>query len=403
MALLLSVAMAIGPSGAAFAATANVVYSLSPATKTIANGDNLALVVYEDSGADTINTVQVNMSFPAAGLSLQSVDYSTSDFPGGASGSESSAGPGTIRISRIYTRQDNNGTITYGQTGKKIVATLYFTVTATSGTQNVTFDNTSAAWSPPPENTTQSFPANVTSQGGAYSFATTAPPPPPSGGGGGGGGGASTGTTTPKATSAPKPVSAASNATYTSTSGKLVISDISASNLSSKSATISWTTSGPATSEVDYGLAADQLNATAADATATTAHSLQLDPTNLVAGKTYYFVVKSADSAGNIASSQVLSFETAPGAAASSGKSNTMAMAIGAVAVIALVAIAGAMFIRRMHRRSQSNQDLYSHIATPPPATPPVAGPTSTINGNSVITPDPKDPKNNPPNGTVVG
>jgi hypothetical protein len=184
--------------------------------------------------------------------------------------------------------------------------------------------------------------------------------------------------------------------TYTSTSGALTISDIAASNLSDKTATISWTSSAEASSEVDYGLAADQLYFTDSDSTLTTHHSLVLTAANLKAGKTYYFIVKSADKSGNIVSSQPMTFKTAAGAA-SENSGNNMTTALAAVGAVALLAVGGAVVIRKMHHRAQSNKELSSHVATPP------VTPTASINGNSVVTPDPKDPKNKPPDGTVVG
>jgi len=62
--------------------------------------------------------------------------------------------------------------------------------------------------------------------------------------------------------------------------------------------TITWQTTEPADSMVRYGTNAT-LNLVASDPTLTTVHSIKLR--NLVAGRTYYFLVSSSDPAGNSA------------------------------------------------------------------------------------------------------
>ena len=62
--------------------------------------------------------------------------------------------------------------------------------------------------------------------------------------------------------------------------------------------TITWQTSEPANSIVRYGTNLT-FNLTATNSTLVTSHSVKL--AGLVAGKTYYFYVVSADAAGNSA------------------------------------------------------------------------------------------------------
>ena len=62
--------------------------------------------------------------------------------------------------------------------------------------------------------------------------------------------------------------------------------------------TISWQTSEPATSVVRYGTNSANLNLAVTNLTLVTSHAVRL--TGLVAGKTYYFLVSSTDTAGNI-------------------------------------------------------------------------------------------------------
>ena len=76
-----------------------------------------------------------------------------------------------------------------------------------------------------------------------------------------------------------------------------VTSAVSATSITTTSATIIWTTDEPATSQVEYGLDTTYGSATALDPSPVTSHSVEL--TGLKAGKTYYCRVNSADGSGN--------------------------------------------------------------------------------------------------------
>lgn len=90
-----------------------------------------------------------------------------------------------------------------------------------------------------------------------------------------------------------------------------VISSVSAGSIASTSAAVSWTTNEPATSKVYFGTTTP-LNLgtalTASDSALATAHVLTLSP--LTASSTYYYVVESADSSSNTATSSAGSFST---------------------------------------------------------------------------------------------
>ncbi len=77
-----------------------------------------------------------------------------------------------------------------------------------------------------------------------------------------------------------------------------VISAVTSSDLTSSSATISWTTDEESDSVVNYGTDTS-LGNTALDASLVTSHSIAL--TGLMADTTYYYEVQSTDSAGNTA------------------------------------------------------------------------------------------------------
>jgi len=83
-----------------------------------------------------------------------------------------------------------------------------------------------------------------------------------------------------------------------------VISDESASDVTDTSATISWITDEPSTSQVEYWPG----SLSELDATLVTSHSVTL--TDLTPETTYHYKVKSADAAGNLAVSDEYTFTT---------------------------------------------------------------------------------------------
>ncbi|VAX33570.1 hypothetical protein MNBD_NITROSPIRAE01-1408 [hydrothermal vent metagenome] len=86
------------------------------------------------------------------------------------------------------------------------------------------------------------------------------------------------------------------------------ISSVLAQNITTGSATLTWTTDEPATSQVDYGLTNVYGSSTTKNETLLMSH--QQIVTGLSAGSTYHFSVKSKDAAGNLSSSSDDSFQT---------------------------------------------------------------------------------------------
>src|SRR3989449_4997214 len=80
-----------------------------------------------------------------------------------------------------------------------------------------------------------------------------------------------------------------------------VISLVSAFNISSSQATISWATNEASDSQVDYGLTTAYGSSTPLNSSVLTAHAVTL--TGLLATTTYHYRVKSLDAAGNLATS----------------------------------------------------------------------------------------------------
>jgi hypothetical protein len=94
-----------------------------------------------------------------------------------------------------------------------------------------------------------------------------------------------------------------------------IISGVAAGNLSSNSATISWSTDETASSQVEYGTSTAYGSQSALDATRVTNHSVALS--ELSSGRLYHYRVKSADANGNLAISGDFTFTTSPAPAGS--------------------------------------------------------------------------------------
>ncbi len=76
------------------------------------------------------------------------------------------------------------------------------------------------------------------------------------------------------------------------------ISAVAKSNITNDSATITWTTNEPSTSQVNYGLTTSYGSTTTLDSAFVTSHVVQL--TGLSSQTTYNFRVRSTDAAGNL-------------------------------------------------------------------------------------------------------
>src|SRR5262249_45236195 len=81
------------------------------------------------------------------------------------------------------------------------------------------------------------------------------------------------------------------------------------SNITGSSAQINWTTSEPATSQVEYGLTTSYGSSTTLDPTLVTSHSVQV--TGLAPNTTYNYRIHTIDAAGNERASNNGTFKTA--------------------------------------------------------------------------------------------
>lgn len=87
------------------------------------------------------------------------------------------------------------------------------------------------------------------------------------------------------------------------------ITAINVAAVAPDSATITWTTSEPATSEVMYGINTGY-GLSAVDTNHVTAHSVVVQSPFIVPATTYHFMIRSADAAGNAATSADSTFTT---------------------------------------------------------------------------------------------
>ncbi len=96
---------------------------------------------------------------------------------------------------------------------------------------------------------------------------------------------------------------------FGSTPAPLVISNVASSGITQTAATITWSTSAAADSQVEYGTTAAYGSLSALGTSYVTSHSRALS--GLVAGTTYHYRVRSRDAAGNVALSGNFTFTTA--------------------------------------------------------------------------------------------
>ena len=91
-----------------------------------------------------------------------------------------------------------------------------------------------------------------------------------------------------------------------------VISAVTSNGITVTSATITWTTDQPSSSQVTYGTTTGYGSSSANISTLTTAHSVNL--TGLTSGTTYNFAVLSANAGGKLTTSPNFTFSTPAGA-----------------------------------------------------------------------------------------
>jgi hypothetical protein len=286
----------VAPS--AYAASASVF--LSPSSGSVTNGNNLVVNVFEDSGAEPVNAASLRISYPTSLLQYVSISNSSA-FNIVAT---SSGGGGAVSIDR-----GANPAVT----GNQLIASITFKAVA-NGTASVTFPGGNSDAKVLSQNTNQSI--TTSAAGGSYSITTPVSPPPPAP--------SPSPSPTPSPSPSPSPSSSSSKnntnggtkatpPSSPSVSGKdtsaPAISGVVVSDVGVNTATITWTTSEPATTQLNYGLS-QNYNLTAGDNNFVTAHKIVLNTDLLSPGVEYHFAVKSVDPSGNAAASEDQTFTT---------------------------------------------------------------------------------------------
>ena len=227
--------------------------SLSPGSGNETQNNTFSVDIYENSGTEPVNAVTATLTYPTSLLSYEGAGSSSA-------------------FSIVVSDSGSNGSVNIGRgalpavTGNQLVASLRFKALA-GGTASVMFTSDSKVVSA--KNNTDIL---AGTSGGNYEIT------------------ASSSNTSPNA-------------------NQLTISGVSVHDVGTDSATVAWTTSQPATSEVNYGFN-NSYGLTAADSSFGTSHKLKLNSALLVPGTKYHFVAKSVDNSGNVATTKDQTFTT---------------------------------------------------------------------------------------------
>jgi hypothetical protein len=223
----------------ALAASASM--SLS-ASGSFSKGGTLSIRIRENSGTERVNAASATIKYPTSLLSYSYVSNSSAFGVAAAT----SGGGGSVHVER--------GALS-AVSGTQTIATVNFKVLASSGTASLSFSSGQVLSA----NTN----GNIANSYSGTSVHLTAPAPAPAD------------TIPPK------------------------ISDVKVSNVTASSATVSWTTTEPANSTVDYGTD-KSYGLSASDGNLVTSHKVVLNSSLVEPAKQYHFIVKSADAAGNV-------------------------------------------------------------------------------------------------------
>jgi hypothetical protein len=254
---------------------------VSPATTSVKNGSNFTASIRLNPGT-AVDTVSAVLTYDTAKLTYVSINYSGSPFttqlPKIESGRiqvDSALLGGTVSTDSLvanvtFTAKVGSGSSSLGLTGNAVNGGTTTNPAVTGGTVNFT--------TPPP--------------------ATTPPPPPP------------TTTTKPPTTTTKPPTSTPPTTTPPTSTPALNPPAIKDVKVQYSTAAVSATTASPVSLYARYGLTDDNLSTQTAATPLGTAHTVVFDPSNLVPGVTYYYVVYAKDAQGKEAHTDVQSFTT---------------------------------------------------------------------------------------------
>ncbi|HEV3245088.1 MAG TPA: IPT/TIG domain-containing protein [Candidatus Paceibacterota bacterium] len=298
------IALVVALSAWAAIASASTAPTTEPATAITSS--NATLNAMNSGTAATDSSFWVSTStFSTASPTLPSNVYSTADLGAQGAGASFSAAlssatgmpavtPGTTYFFTVWTSTDGGTTWTPGAVLSFSTLSSAPTITnvapdsgSTAGGTTVTVTGTNLSGATavdfggvPATDVTGSSTASETSLTAISPATTTA-------------GTVDVTVTTPSGTSG---TSSADRFTYTAPAATLVISDISANATGTSTATISWTTDVPSSSQVEYGTSATYSASSTLGTTPVTSHSVSL--TDLSEATLYHFAVMSGDNVG---------------------------------------------------------------------------------------------------------
>jgi outer membrane biosynthesis protein TonB len=304
LSVLLVAAAPLVLTSSASAASASM--TLTPSSGTIAIGDTISVGVYEDSGAQDVNAAKANLTYNANVLTFVSVTSS----PAFSIDAATSGGSGTVNIER--------GALP-AVTGNQLIATITFSGKA-SGSAAVNFTGSSSVLAASGPQANQNI--LTSTNGGNYTVPSppSPPPPPPT----------PSPSPSPSPTPSPRPSSPSPSPSPStkpspspspsprpsSSSSKdstpPVISNINITDIGISSATVSWDTNEPATSQVDYGITTNY-ELTNGNGLYVKSHKLALSYKLLNPDTEFHVRVKSVDASGNVATAADQTFTTKAG------------------------------------------------------------------------------------------
>jgi hypothetical protein len=253
-------APAFAPALPALADSASI--TLSSNTSSVASGGSVVVIVRMNGGGNAVNAVEADLSYPASQLQYVGFSATGSAFEIGAS---SGGGDGTATLDRGTT-----GSVS----GSGLVGTVTFRALVSSGSASV---NVAGSSSLVAGGTAIPYASSgVTIHFGASSKSSTSAAP--------------TAPAAPKDTSAP------------------TISAMKVTDLTPYSATVTWVTDEASSSSVDFGVDTNY-GLTTSSTTLATTHSVALTSSFLLPQTLLHYHVKSADAAGNVATSPDQTFQ----------------------------------------------------------------------------------------------
>lgn len=268
---------------------------ITPPSSSVQQGNNIGVDVRINPGAAT-DTVTITVSYDPTKLKYVSTDYAGSPY-------NTQIGASTTSSSVNFTSTELGGTPVSSDSQ---IAHLTFTALAGSGSTSLSVSGNAA---------NGGVPTKPDAVGATLNFTT--PPPPTSGTGGGSGSGSSGGSGTPT----PPPSTGGSghasggapsnvgSTTTTQAHASGTPPAIVSQKVQYTQAVLSFTTKAPTQAYVRFGIGS-QLTSTTPVSDYATTHTIAIDPSLLVPGQTYSYVVVSTDQQGAVSQSAVQHFTT---------------------------------------------------------------------------------------------